>query len=249
MSSEPEDFSGKDGEPPRTVPTGTGPTRAVEVADAIVWLRNQRPLSGCSLVASLPDISEFPQFSLDQWSDWFIETAGLMIDLTPPDGVTVFFQSDVRVDGAWIDKGFLCQTAAQRRKVPLVWHKICCRVPVDQPASGRAGYSHILCFSREVREPPQAAFPDVISATGDKTWERGMGVAPALLVAKFIATRTSTSTIVNPFCGEGSILAAANAVGLNGIGIERSVKRAATARLLQLDMREREWIRPQDRGK
>jgi hypothetical protein len=76
-----------------------------------------------------------------------------------------------------------------------------------------------------------------------------MGVAPALLVAKFIATRTSTRTVVNPFCGEGSILAAANAVGLNGIGIERSVKRAAAARLLQLDVREREWIRPQDRGK
>lgn len=239
MSSKPEDLAAD----------GGGPYRSIEVADATVWLRNQSVLSGSSLVASLPDISEFPQLSVRGWSDWFIETAGAMIDLTPPDGVTVFFQSDVRVDGAWIDKGFLCQTAAQHRNVPLLWHKICCRVPVDQPASGRAGYSHILCFSRQVREPPQAAFPDVLSATGDKTWERGMGVAPALLVAKFIATRTSTRTVVNPFCGEGSILAAANAVGLNGIGIERSVKRAAAARLLQLDVREREWIRPQDRGK
>jgi hypothetical protein len=234
MSSKSEDLAVNNGEP----------NRSVEVADATVWLRNQRTLSGCSLVASLPDISEFPQLSVRGWSDWFIETAGLMIDLTPPDGVTVFFQSDVRVDGVWIDKGFLCQTAAENRKVPLLWHKICCRVPVDQPASGRAGYSHILCFSREVREPPQAAFPDVISATGDKTWERGMGVAPALLVAKFIATRSSTRTVVNPFCGEGSILAAANAVGLNAVGIERSVKRAATARALQLDVKGKRWASP-----
>lgn len=193
----------------------------------------------------MPDISEFPSFSLTQWKEWFITTARLIINRTPPEGVAVFFQSDIRIEGVWVDKGFLCQQAAEREGSDLLWHRVASRVPIGHPTFGRAGYSHLLCFSKAVRPAGRSAAPDILPHVGEKTWERGMGVDACLHVARFIAEHTGTQTVVNPFCGYGSMLAAANAVGLGAIGIERSRKRAVRAEELLLDLEKRTWIVPE----
>lgn|GEM_PF-6010225 len=64
----------------------------------------------------------------------------------------------------------------------------------------------------------------------------------SLLVAKFIAQQIKSRTIINPFCGHGSMLAAANAVGCDAIGIEKSPKRAKKAGFLQLDLATHRWV-------
>ena len=61
------------------------------------------------------------------------------------------------------------------------------------------------------------------------------------MAAKFIAEQTTTRTMINPFCGEGSMLAAANIFGLEAIGIERSPKRADKARSLQIIKDKSVW--------
>ena len=48
----------------------------------------------------------------------------------------------------------------------------------------------------------------------------------------FVASLGLT-TVVDPFCGTGSVLAAANAIGLEAIGVELSRRRAARARKLE----------------
>ncbi len=219
----------------------TVPSRVIYCCDAMEWLGQREPQIASSLVASLPDISEFPGYSRTQWEEWFVGTAGLVLSKTPSSGVSVFFQSDIRIDNEWIDKGFLCQQAARELGVPMLWHRIACRKPPGQITSGRAGYSHILCFSRDVKEAGPAKFPDVLSTVGDKSWERGMGVEVCMLVARFIAECTESTTVINPFCGHGSMLAAANAFGLAAIGIERSKKRSEFAKTLQLDVDARRW--------
>jgi hypothetical protein len=84
--------------------------------------------------------------------------------------------------------------------------------------------------------------PDVIPELGEKTWERGMGLSTGLMIAKFILENTKSDTIINPFCGEGSMLAAGNAMGLHTIGIERSPKRAEKARLLEVSSDLKNWM-------
>lgn len=217
-------------------------SRVVYCEDALVWLERADILTGSSLVASLPDISEFPQHSLSQWKEWFVSAAKLLLSKTPNDGVAVFYQSDIKSDGTWIDKGFLCQSAAASLGFDTLWHKIGCRVPPGNSSFGRCGYSHILCFSRGVRAAVNKSSADVLPSIGEKTWERGMGLDACRLVARFIAEETSCRTLVHPFCGEGGMLAVANAMGLNAIGIERSPKRAEAARRMGVDLDRGVWI-------
>jgi hypothetical protein len=59
-----------------------------------------------------------------------------------------------------------------------------------------------------------------------------MGTEACKLACQFILSHTYTRTVVNPFCGHGTVLAVANSVGLSGIGIELSAKRARKAKAL-----------------
>jgi hypothetical protein len=215
--------------------------RTVYCSDAIEWLESQTVLEDCSFVASLPDISEFPTYSLSEWKNWFTQTASLIISRCPDEGVTIFYQSDIKVDGLWVDKGFLCQKAAEDLGHHLLWHKIICRSPAGTATFGRPSYSHMLCFSKNLKADVSKSTADVVPDLGDKTWQRGMGLEACLIAAKFISQDTNTKTLVNPFCGEGSMLAAAEQFNLKSIGIERSPKRAEKARRLILLMNEKKW--------
>jgi hypothetical protein len=215
--------------------------RTVHVAEALAWLARER-LADCSVIASMPDYSEFPGYGVSDWLAWFRSAAEAILAATPDEGVTVFFQTDIKVDGNWIDKSYPCMAAAERLGVPLLWHKIACRVRPGQPTFGRPSYAHVLCFGKTVGQSRGGETPDVIPTLGDKVWERGMGFDICRLIIDFIATATPTRTVVNPFSGLGSVLAVANACGLNAVGIERSPKRAARSRLLRADLRRGAFV-------
>lgn len=215
--------------------------RLVYCEDAVSWLQKTPCAAGSALVASLPDISEFPSYTLEQWKEWFQSTARLVLECTPADGVTVFYQSDIKYEGTWVDKAHLCQRAAETCGSRLLWHKIASRVEPGQATFGRPGYSHILCFSKNVRADPAKSSADILPDLGEKTWERGMGLEACLMIAKFVVTQTTCNTLINPFCGQGSMLAAAEVLGLNAIGIERSPKRCQAAKNLKLNMDEKRW--------
>jgi len=209
-------------------------TREVICQDAITWLKEFNVEQGHSFLGSLPDISEFPGFTLLEWQTWFQDTAELILSKTSPEGVSIFFQSDIKYDNIWIDKSFLIQKAAEKLGHRLLFHKIFCRMAPDTITFGRPSYSHMLCFAKTVIPDLSKSTADVVADLGDKTWMRGMGLKASLEASRFVMKQTSTRTLVNPFCGEGSVLAAANFVGLNAVGIERSPKRAEKARYLQV---------------
>jgi hypothetical protein len=208
--------------------------RTVHCGDALTWLEHNPLPPDCSLVTSLPDRSEFPELTHQGWEDWFVEAASCLLRSCPEQGVVVFYQSDLRSPQGWTDKGFLCQQAARRMGVPLLWHKIVCRVEPGCPSFGRPGYSHLLCFSPALQLPLERSFADVLPRAGRASWQRGMGLDVCRFVCRFLRRQTSTRTIVAPFCGQGLLLAVANAEGLDAIGIERSPSRARRAGDLRL---------------
>lgn len=204
--------------------------RIIHQADALEWLKGQGELAGCSFVASLPDYSEFPHLSLAEWKAWFVSAASLVLSRCPEDGAVIFYQRDSKRDGAWVDKAFLCQKAAEEQGVEQVWHKIVCRAPAGNVTFGRPAYSHLLCFSKKVRVDISVPLPDVLPSAGKSTWARGMGADVCEFVVRFLREHTSSKTLVAPFCGHGLVLAVANHMGMNAIGVELSRKRAERAR-------------------
>jgi hypothetical protein len=211
------------------------PIRTVHEEDALAWLENGGVREGCSIITSMPDASEFPKFTREEWAAWFTNAAGLVLRATPASGAAIFYQRDVKAEGAWVDKAYLIQKAAEAAGVRQLWHKIVARVPVGQPAYGKPGYSHLLCFSRGLHLEPGQSTSDILADAGEVSWPRGMGRLVAETCCRFVAERTPTRTIVAPFCGEGVLLAVANAHGLDAVGIERSPKRAEKARAFRLD--------------
>ncbi len=216
-------------------------SREVFCQDAISWLNEFKMSDDYSFLGSLPDISEFPGYSLDEWKEWFQATAELILSKTSPVGVSIFFQSDIKYENTWIDKAYLIQKVAEKLNHKLLWHKIFCRFPAGTITFGRPAYSHMLCFSKNVIPDLSKSTADVVPDLGEKTWMRGMGLEASLVASTFVLKQTQTKTLVNPFCGEGSVLAVANFIGLNAVGIERSPKRAQKARLLQVAPDGKSW--------
>lgn len=208
--------------------------RSVHHGDGVAWLKGAAPLPGDhALVTSLPDSSEL-KLSFDAWQAWFEDTAALCCRATADGAVTIFFQSDVKRDGLWVDKSFLVQLGAKAAGSQLLFHKIVCRAPAGKPTPGRPSYAHLLCFSRALRLHEHESTADVLPQLGAMTWTRAMGIAACEAVSAFLLERTACRTVVDPFCGVGSMLAVANAHGLHAIGVELDARRAERARTLAI---------------
>jgi hypothetical protein len=151
-----------------------------------------------------------------------------------PSSVAIFFQTDVKREGTWVDKSFLVQLGARAAGVELLFHKIVCRAPAGVTIRDRPGYAHLLGFSRALRLDPQRSSADVLAGLGEMPWPRAMGVRACEAVASFLLEHTACRTVVDPFCGIGTMLAVANARGLDAVGIELSPRRAERARTLAL---------------
>lgn len=217
-----------------SVPDGPFPTRLVFQADALVWLRDHAPLIDASVVTSLPDASELPALDVAAWQIWFQDAATATMNAVTDDGVAIFFQSDIRRAGLWIDKGQLVTQAAQRAGMHLLFHKIVCRKPAGTVTFGRASYSHLLGFARTLRPSLRRVTPDVLPDAGMMPGTKSMGVAACQDACRFIQAETRTHTVVDPFCGYGTVLAVANALGLNAVGVDLSARMCRRARTLRL---------------
>jgi hypothetical protein len=212
------------------------PLRVVHHEDGVAWLARCSLPADHAVVTSLPDGSELPHLASEAWRSWFVDAAALACRAVADEAVSIFFQTDVKRDGAWIDKGHLVQCGAEQAGSRLLWHKIVCRAAPGTTTFGRPAYAHLLCFSRALRLSPAQATPDVLPRLGRMTWARAMGLDACEAVCRFLLAHTACRTVVDPFCGIGTMLAAANAQGLSAIGVELSRRRAARARRLEVSI-------------
>jgi hypothetical protein len=204
--------------------------RTVHQGDGLAWLKSNPLAADAAIITSLPDSSELPTLGFAKWRAWFIDTSSLLCAAVAPGSAALFFQTDVKREGEWVDKGYLAQRGAENAGVPLVFHKIVCRAPAGIATFGRPAYAHLLGFSKSIRPDPGKSTADVIPRLGEMPWSRAMGVEACVVACKWLLTHTPCRTVVDPFCGLGTVLAVAEQLGMNAIGVELSPKRAARAR-------------------
>jgi hypothetical protein len=212
------------------------PSRTIIQGEALAWLANHPALPGTSVITSLPDVSEVPERGFEGWKTWFGEAARAVLRWVPDSGLAIFFQSDIRYRGTWVDKGYLVQRAAELEQSTLIWHKIVCRRPAGTIGHGRATYSHLLCFARAPRGDVRRPGPDVLADAGHMPWSKAMGVEACRLACRFLREESETRLVVDPFCGHGTALAVANYFGFDALGVELSTRKCRAARRLQLDL-------------
>lgn len=211
------------------------PNREVICADAVPWLAEQAartpPSSGLSVITSLPDVSEV-NLPLSAWRSWFLEAVRLVVEAVPRENGAVFFQTDIKHEGRWIDKGALVVRAAEDAHAHVLFHKVVCRREPGKLTFGRPGYTHLLAVSRAAVVPDVLPLPDVIVDPGRQPWVRAMGIRAAAHAVRYVRDHLPTTTVLDPFCGVGTVLAAANALGLDAVGVEKARKRCERARAL-----------------
>jgi hypothetical protein len=154
----------------------------------------------------------------------------------PREGVAIFFQSDIRHAGRWVDKGALVAAGAERAGGTMLFHRIVCRRPAGTLSTGRATYSHLLGFAKVARAPSGRSRADVIPDAGFMPSPKAMGVNACLEACRFVLHETLTRTIVDPFCGWGTVLAVANALGMGAVGVDLSSRMCRRARALNLGL-------------
>jgi hypothetical protein len=207
------------------------------MTEATAWMKAHGRIDGACAVTSLPDISEL-RLTLPKWRQWFTAAVEAVINCVPDESAAIFFQSDIKREGRWIDKGALVVRAAEDAGAHVLFHKIVCRRQPGLLTFGRPGYTHLIAVSRAMKCPNELPIPDLIVDAGRLTWVRAMGIRAAAHAVRFARDEVHATSILDPFCGVGTVLAVANAMGLRAIGVEQSKKRSEQARALIIEPRE-----------
>ena len=210
-----------------------GGARTVVTGDGLAWLRASELGPAHAIVTSLPDVSEMASMGFHAWRAWFVDAAALVCASLDDLGIAVFYQTDIRRDGRWVDKGHLVTLGAERAGAHCLDHKIVCRVPAGTTTRGRPGYAHLLAFSRGLFGVPDPTAADVLPALGQMSWTKAMGTDACESVCRFLLRSPPCRVVVDPFCGHGTMLAVANAYGFDAVGVELSPRRASRARNLR----------------
>ena len=103
---------------------------------------------------------------------------------------------------------------------------------------GRPGYTHLIAVSRAMKCPEVLPIPDVIADAGRQPWVRAMGVRAAAHAVRFARDHVRAKVVFDPFCGVGTVLAVANALGLDALGVEKAKKRCEQSRALSINPAE-----------
>ena len=204
------------------------PTRQVVCGDSLEWLPKQKNLD--CIMASLPEMEELGM-NVTEYEVFFRTATALCLEAVKEDGYCIFLQTDRKHHGL-IDKQYLVTDEAYQQGYHTVWKKIALKKDPGKTDLYRPGYSHMTCFTKKGKVGK--SLPDVVFA-GETTYTHAFGVDAVALCMQY-AKENGVKTVVDPFCGSGTTLAVANAMGLNAVGVEILKKYCEMARKLKIDI-------------
>lgn len=195
------------------------------------------------VLTGIPDMCEVQNFAPTQeaWEAWFVKAVTAVLEALPPCGIAVLVQTDIRDAGrCQVSKlGLILRGAAEVPSARLLWHKVAHFGTVDESCLGAVKYSHMVCFQRSAPGPaeaepsPACGIPDVLwrglKPRGLKNAVRCFGVNMTRAVLLWASRQLGVDTVVDPFCGAGTVLAVGNALGLHAIGVDISQRRVKQA--------------------
>lgn len=203
------------------------PSRQVFCGDALQWLPKHKEEFSC-IMASLPEMEELG-LKPSEYEDWFRKAAKLCLEAVKENGYCIFLQTDRKHHGL-IDKQYLVTDEAYKLSFHTVWKKVSLKREVGKTDLYRPTFSHMTCFTKKgkIGKP----IPDVVYG-GDTTYTHAFGIDAVALCIQYVKG-VGVKSVVDPFCGSGTTLAVANAMGLDAVGVELDKKYCEMARKLKI---------------
>jgi hypothetical protein len=199
--------------------------RKVYCEDALKWLPKNKK-NPC-IITSLPEMEEMGM-KIKEYELFFRNAAYLCLESVLDSGYCIFLQTDRKHHG-WVDKGFWITDEAYKLGFHMIWKKIAITKDLGKTDLFRPTYSTMLCYTKEGKVGK--ALPDVIES-GEKTYTHAFGMNAVLLCCRYIKEQ-GIKKIVDPFCGSGTTLAAANFMGLAAVGVEIDKRLCSSAQKLE----------------
>ena len=200
--------------------------RVVICDDADNWLAKNGKIK--AIITSLPDMEEVG-LDVDLWRSWMSRMCLRLMKSLDDDGVIVFYQTDRKYKGSIIDKKTLISSAFEYNGYKTILSKIVLKQDPNTVNLFRPGFTNLFAFSKNTTSGK--ATPDVIHC-GKMLYKNAMGYNACSLAVDFIATKVQTDVIVDPFCGQGSVLKISNSKGFDAIGVEILEEQCVKAREL-----------------
>lgn len=194
----------------RRTPTPASPSREVFVENGLAWLATTQERG--AIVTALA-VGE----PVDRWEAWLAQVVAVALGVGNP---AIFYLEDWRTRGYVISSAERALHVARHvAGVPLVWHAI---------ARKRKGFAHILAFG--IGLPPQAG---QVLEDGNVIEDDGPGLVAVRAMVEL--AKRHAELVIDPFCGAGTVLAVAGALGLRSIGVDTRADLVAKAKALKLE--------------
>jgi hypothetical protein len=222
---------------PATAPTSM---RTVHCQDAIEWLQSQPDGSLGHIVTGIPDMHELNMDNIDEYKAWCVNAASLCLRKAAPNAYVFFCQTDRKWKRTLVEKGPFIAAAADAANTFLRFKKIVDKGPVG--GNMRCEFSEIRCYSK-TKGPTNDTDTTRVIPLGEVIYNNGLGYRPARWMVDFLVRHgTEHTTLVDPFCGQGTTLAAANACGLHAIGVDIDKEQCEKAHQLELECHEDTFV-------
>lgn len=205
-------------------------SRKIITADSLEWLSTQKDGSIPNVITGICDLDEI-DMDVNEYIKFFNKIGTLIFQKLNPAGYAIFIQTDRKYQREWIDKSYMLTDLAYKHGYKMVWHKIVLHRDVDKTDLHRPCYAHMLCYTKTGTSG--AATPDVIPVSG-RLYKNGTPIEAAVRAVEFVKRYTKAGPyILDPFVGQGTIPAVANAFGLNAVGIDIDATQAAKAEKME----------------
>jgi hypothetical protein len=163
------------------------------------------------------------------WRNWFGDALRLAMVASGPVFPAIFYVTDRRYDSRLVSKAAMVFEAAEGMRRGILWHKIALRRDVGKVDLFRPTFSHVIAVGgASCRPGPQS--PDVFQR-GKTLYANGMGCEAARFAVRHVA---SAGIVYNPFCGRGTVLAAADEVNIDSLGVDNDEAQVRFAEVANL---------------
>jgi len=139
-----------------------------------------------SIITSLPDSSELSRSPSRSGAN-VQRNLRRSSAVRSASSAAIFFQTDVKREGTWVDKAYLVQREPRAQAAHSSGTRSsAARRPAPRRSAARRS-AHLLCFSRELRLEPKHSTADVLPRLGEMMWARAMGVEACVAACQFLA--------------------------------------------------------------